>query len=190
MRGFIDLHCHWIPGIDDGARTVDEGVAMLERLHAAGFDTVVATPHLKDSAISIIDMTDWHIIKTIKTDGPGFFLRSHENTPYIWADVSGGKSNDRMHIIDKRTLEIVRTIVPQPGSMASHVEFDRDGKHAFGNLLVDRLQLLAKIFAKRCQVFHFSLRCSESGFVARRVSGGIAGLLCIAMDALDFLCGR
>jgi len=47
MRGFIDLHCHWIPGIDDGARTVDEGVAMLERLHAAGFDTVVATPHTR-----------------------------------------------------------------------------------------------------------------------------------------------
>ena len=91
---------------------------------------VVATPHLKDSAISIIDMTDWHVIKTIKTDGPGFFLRSHENTPYVWADVSGGKTNDRMHIIDKRTLEIVRTIVPQPGSMASHVEFDREGKHA------------------------------------------------------------
>jgi DNA-binding beta-propeller fold protein YncE len=91
---------------------------------------VVATPHLKDSALSIIDMTDWSVIKTIKTDGPGFFLRSHENTPYVWADVSGGKHNDRIHIIDKRTLEIVRTIVPEPGKLASHVEFDREGKHA------------------------------------------------------------
>ena len=80
----------------------------------------------------------------------------------------------------------------QPETLPQHLtcSFDRDGKHAFGNFLVDRLQLLAKIFAKRYQMFHFSLRCSESGFVARRVSGGIAGLLCIAMDALDFLCGR
>ena len=80
----------------------------------------------------------------------------------------------------------------QPETLSQHLtcSFDRDGKHAFGNFLVDRLQLLAKIFAKRYQMFHFSLRCSESGFVARRVSGGIAGLLCIAMDALDFLCGR
>ena len=91
---------------------------------------VVATPHLKDSAISIIDMTDWKVIKTLKTDGPGFFLRSHENSPYVWADVSGGKHRDRMHIIDKRTLEIARTITPEPGQLASHVEFDRDGRHA------------------------------------------------------------
>lgn len=91
---------------------------------------VVATPHLQESAISVIDMTTWKVIKTIKTDGPGFFLRSHENTPYVWADVSGGKNKDRMHIIDKRTLEIVKTIMPEPGKLASHVEFDREGKHA------------------------------------------------------------
>jgi hypothetical protein len=91
---------------------------------------VVATPHLNANAISIIDMTDWRVIKTITTDGPGFFLRSHENTPYVWADVSGGKTRDRMHIIDKRTLEIVKTITPEPGKAAAHVEFDRDGKFA------------------------------------------------------------
>ena len=91
---------------------------------------VVATPHLRDSALSIIDMTDWKVIKTLKTDGPGFFMRSHDNSPYVWADVSGGKHRDRMHIIDKRTLEIVRTLTPEPGRAAAHVEFDRDGRHA------------------------------------------------------------
>lgn len=90
---------------------------------------VVATPHLNAPKISIIDMTDWHVIKTLDTDGPGFFMRSHENSPYVWADVSGGKNRDRMHIIDKRTLEIVKTITPDPGRAAAHVEFDRDGKH-------------------------------------------------------------
>ena len=90
---------------------------------------VLATPHLNAPLISIIDMTDWHVIKTLKTDGPGFFMRSHENSPYAWADVMGGKNKDRMHIIDKRTLEIVRTITPDPGRTAAHVEFDRNGKH-------------------------------------------------------------
>ncbi len=47
MRGFVDLHCHWIAAIDDGARTVDEGLAMLRGLHQAGFDAVVATPHMR-----------------------------------------------------------------------------------------------------------------------------------------------
>lgn len=47
MRGYIDLHCHWIAGIDDGARTVDASLAMLRGLHRAGFDTVMATPHMR-----------------------------------------------------------------------------------------------------------------------------------------------
>ena len=91
---------------------------------------VVATPHLNAPFISIIDMKDWKVIKTLKTDGPGFFMRSHENTPYAWVDVSMGERRDRLHIIDKRSLEIVRTITPDPGRVAAHVEFDRDGRHA------------------------------------------------------------
>ncbi|WP_437671049.1 tyrosine-protein phosphatase [Sorangium sp. So ce131] len=47
MRGFIDLHCHWVAGIDDGARNVEESLALLTALRGAGFDTVVATPHMR-----------------------------------------------------------------------------------------------------------------------------------------------
>jgi protein-tyrosine phosphatase len=47
VRGFVDLHCHWIARIDDGARTDEESLAMLRGLHQAGFDTVVATPHMR-----------------------------------------------------------------------------------------------------------------------------------------------
>jgi protein-tyrosine phosphatase len=43
----IDLHCHFLPGIDDGASTVADGVAMLEGLRALGFQRVVATPHMR-----------------------------------------------------------------------------------------------------------------------------------------------
>jgi protein-tyrosine phosphatase len=47
VRGFVDLHCHWIAAIDDGARTTDESLQMLRGLHQAGFDTVMATPHMR-----------------------------------------------------------------------------------------------------------------------------------------------
>jgi DNA-binding beta-propeller fold protein YncE len=91
---------------------------------------VLATPHLKDPKISVIDMQTWQTIKTIDTQGPGFFTRSHENTPYAWVDVFFGPHKDVVHIFDKRTLEIVKTLRPQPGKVAAHVEFDRSGKHA------------------------------------------------------------
>jgi protein-tyrosine phosphatase len=47
VRGFVDLHCHWIAGIDDGAKTVEASLAMLRGLKRAGFDTVMATPHMR-----------------------------------------------------------------------------------------------------------------------------------------------
>jgi len=95
---------------------------------------VMATPHLKDGKVSIIDMTNWRVIKTLQTDGPGFFMRSHENTPYAWVDVFFGPHKDEMQIIDKRTLEIVRTLRPKPGKTTGHVEFTRDGRFALVSL--------------------------------------------------------
>ncbi len=47
VRGFVDLHCHWIAAIDDGARSVEASLAMLRGLKQAGFDTVMATPHMR-----------------------------------------------------------------------------------------------------------------------------------------------
>ena len=91
---------------------------------------VLATPHLKGGQVSVINMKDWSTVKIINTKGPGFFMRSHENTPYAWVDVFFGPNKDLMHIINKRTLEIVKTIRPVPGKTAAHIEFDRDGSHA------------------------------------------------------------
>ena len=91
---------------------------------------VLATPNLKEGAVSIIDMRTWKTIKRIDTLGPGFFMRSHENTPYAWADNMMSKHRDTLEIIDKRTLEVVKTLRPAPGKTAAHVEFTRDGKYA------------------------------------------------------------
>ena len=47
MHGLVDLHCHWIAGIDDGVRAPDEGIELLRRLRATGFELVIATPHMR-----------------------------------------------------------------------------------------------------------------------------------------------
>lgn len=41
----IDLHCHVLPGIDDGPRTIEESLALVRAAAAAGTQTIVATPH-------------------------------------------------------------------------------------------------------------------------------------------------
>lgn len=102
-----------------------------------GDDRVLATPHLREGMISVIDMNTWTLLKTIKTDGPGFFMRSHENSPYVWADVFFGPNKDKLHVIDKQTLEIVKTLDPEPGKTVAHVEFTKDGKHALVSIWED-----------------------------------------------------
>jgi protein-tyrosine phosphatase len=41
----IDLHCHILPDIDDGARDLSESIKMARKAVEQGIDTIVATPH-------------------------------------------------------------------------------------------------------------------------------------------------
>jgi cytochrome c553 len=91
---------------------------------------VMATPHLREGKISVLDMRDWTVVATIETPGPGFFMRSHEASRFAWTDGMLGPRKDTMVIIDKERLEVARTITPAPGKTAAHVELDRSGRHA------------------------------------------------------------
>ncbi|HEU0250289.1 MAG TPA: CpsB/CapC family capsule biosynthesis tyrosine phosphatase [Solirubrobacteraceae bacterium] len=42
----IDLHCHVLPGIDDGPATIEGSLALARTAAAAGIETIVATPHV------------------------------------------------------------------------------------------------------------------------------------------------
>ena len=90
----------------------------------------MASPNLKEGAVSVIDVKSWSLIGRIATLGPGFFLRSHENTRFAWVDNAFSRDRDAVQIIDKETLTVVRTLRPEPGRTASHVEFSRDGRYA------------------------------------------------------------
>jgi len=42
---FVDIHCHLLPGIDDGAKDWDQSLAMARLAVDDGTSTIVATPH-------------------------------------------------------------------------------------------------------------------------------------------------
>ncbi len=96
---------------------------------------VMATPNLKEGIVSIIDMKDWKTIKQIRTPGPGFFMRSHENSRYAWVDsMMSREHKDTLTVIDKETLEVVAQLRPVPGKTLAHIEFTKDGKYALASL--------------------------------------------------------
>jgi DNA-binding beta-propeller fold protein YncE len=96
---------------------------------------VMATPNLRDGVVSVIDVQTWKTIAQVPTLGPGFFLRSHETSPYAWVDsMMAPKGRDTLQVIDKRTLEVAARLTPAPGRTLAHVEFDRYGRFVLASL--------------------------------------------------------
>ena len=127
-KKIADLELPGMPHLGSGISWTWKDEAGQERV-------VMATPNLNQGLISIIDMKTWKTIKQIKTNGPGFFMRSHENSRYAWTDSMMSKDfNDTMQIIDKETLEIVADLKPVPGKTFAHVEFTKDGKYVLASL--------------------------------------------------------
>lgn len=42
---YIDIHAHIIPGVDDGAETMEESMSMIETAYQEGIRAIIATPH-------------------------------------------------------------------------------------------------------------------------------------------------
>ncbi|MYG81887.1 MAG: hypothetical protein F4187_09075 [Gemmatimonadetes bacterium] len=50
-RSFCDFHCHLVPGVDDGSRTLDESLHSIDRMLSAGVTRVITTPHFPASRV-------------------------------------------------------------------------------------------------------------------------------------------
>ncbi len=48
FEGFRDCHSHILPGVDDGARTLEESLAILSWLEELGTASITLTPHIMD----------------------------------------------------------------------------------------------------------------------------------------------
>jgi protein-tyrosine phosphatase len=59
MQDMIDLHCHLLPGIDDGARDMDDAVAMAKQAEEDGVTAVCATPHIRGDHDVVVAELAW-----------------------------------------------------------------------------------------------------------------------------------
>ncbi len=47
MKELFDVHCHMVPGVDDGAADLEESLAMLKMQHEDGVRKIIITPHYR-----------------------------------------------------------------------------------------------------------------------------------------------
>lgn len=46
--GLTDWHCHILPGVDDGVKTLEDSLLILDRYENAGVRNVILTPHIME----------------------------------------------------------------------------------------------------------------------------------------------
>ena len=68
-----DIHCHILPGVDDGAADLEESLAMLEAAKRAGVTRIVCTPHCRDPYFDYDKM--WDAFELLRDNADGFPLQ-------------------------------------------------------------------------------------------------------------------
>ena len=60
-----DLHCHILPGVDDGAEDLNESLAMFEAARRAGVTSITCTPHCRKPYFDYIPM--WRAFRAFES---------------------------------------------------------------------------------------------------------------------------
>jgi tyrosine-protein phosphatase YwqE len=45
-KGFVDMHSHLLPGIDDGAKDLETSIALIQKMASYGIKNIITTPHV------------------------------------------------------------------------------------------------------------------------------------------------
>lgn len=68
-----DIHCHILPGVDDGAGSLEESLAMLEAAKRNGVTSIVCTPHCREPYFDYDAM--WEAFRLLREHADGFPLQ-------------------------------------------------------------------------------------------------------------------
>src|SRR4051794_31742247 len=77
---YVDLHCHLLPGIDDGAAAPGDSLAHARRLQAEGVRDVACTPHVKRAEFPAVEIGALPALRAAtqrQIDEAGLLLRLH-----------------------------------------------------------------------------------------------------------------
>jgi nitrite reductase (NO-forming)/hydroxylamine reductase len=91
--------------------------------------TYGATVHAGEGKITVWDLANNQILAEIETSGPGLFIRSHHDSPHVWADTLFGDPPNRIYVMDGQSFEVVHVI--EQGVQTLHPEFTDDGRFVY-----------------------------------------------------------
>ena len=165
----IDLHCHVLPGIDDGPETIEESVELVRAAAAAGTRTIVATPHVswhyRNDAATIARLVD-ELNLRLASEG-------------IPLDVRTGAEIAMTRIVDLDTAQL-RSLGLGSGSwLLIEPPFNvvATGLDSIAMDLMDRGHQIVIAHPERCPAFHGDLSMLTSLVRAGALTSVTAGSL-------------
>ncbi|EIJ83783.1 tyrosine-protein phosphatase [Bacillus methanolicus] len=95
----IDIHCHILPGIDDGARNLEDSIQMAKAAVKEGIQTIIATPHhnngyYKNTKQRILEKVEELNLSLMKQSIPLHVLPGQE--PRIYGEILEDYNQDQI----------------------------------------------------------------------------------------------
>ena len=118
----IDLHCHILPALDDGARDLDDSIEMARQAAAHGISVVAATPHIRSNYPDVVIEELEERVEQLNTE-----LDAQQIPVRV---VTGGEVAEPMlDRLDEDSLRRVSLggqgwilLEPRPGPLSDHLE--------------------------------------------------------------------
>lgn len=63
-----DVHSHFLPGIDDGAKTIEDSLIMLEKMQGFGYNKVITTPHVMSDCYNNSSETIISVLENLRRE--------------------------------------------------------------------------------------------------------------------------
>ncbi|MBN1774095.1 MAG: protein tyrosine phosphatase [Deltaproteobacteria bacterium] len=123
-EGFVDLHSHVLPGVDDGAENVAEAVTLARGLRDLGFTCLVATPHMRpglyDPAPQAVVAALHELRAALGAAGPRVLLAGeHFLDDEVWMRI--GEGLGRPYPNGRAILVEISTIGPGPARLSEQL---------------------------------------------------------------------
>lgn len=120
LRMKVDVHSHLIPGIDDGVKTIEQSVEIIEELYGQGISKVITTPHViydlyPNSSERILEGEKLIREKLDEAGIPVEFKAAAEyyiDETFVQKHIKG---NDKLLTIDGRHILVETNYVEKPG---------------------------------------------------------------------------
>ncbi|MDH5541594.1 MAG: c-type cytochrome [Nitrospinota bacterium] len=104
-----------------------------------GGELFAGVNHILKPKLTVLSLTNLKVVAEVPLSSPGFFVRTHFATEWLWVDTYG----EEIVLVAKDDLKKTKILKPHPGKNVLHIEFTREGEYALITVLGEDGEVVA-----------------------------------------------